>query len=799
MSDEGVKRDRRMSEDHSIPGRFPVSPKSSSASSPSSPGSSFHAAGGMGYSMEDIESGDGLFMPVRNVEDDVYNLSVLSEETKKMRGLQRIRNGTMLRERSMSDIASGWSSPRNASSLDLGGAEAILAASASHGSADTLVEDVREQLFEAIPEPYPHSKKFHRVQIVDPGDDFESEETTIASKLIAQCLQLREKWIGDHPTPPQDLGDMSVTAQPLSPARSGSSASSKPKDPKDFRRRMEVTYDPIQKDKPIPEQAHFSYKMEEGVMQVFEQSPDEELDPLAKQVFQVLSFEEFARDYAVVKHAAFAGPPATYSYTRLEVLAAKFNLHVLLNDVRENDAQKSVPHRDFYNIRKVDTHVHHSACMNQKHLLRFIKNKLRTSSHEEVTKRDGKVLTLAEVFASLNFTAYDLSIDTLDMHAHDTFHRFDRFNLKYNPSGDSRLREIFLKTDNHIQGRYLAEITKEVFGDLEAGKYQLVEWRVSIYGRNPDEWSKLARWFYNNQLYHKNVRWLIQVPRLFQIYRSSGSLASFEEMLDNIFKPLFAVSVDPSIDPPLHYFLNTIVGFDSVDDESRPETGIISPHMKLPIPSEWTNAHNPPYGYWMYYMYANICTLNKLRASRGLCTFQFRPHCGEAGDIEHLVSTYLVADQINHGIQLRKNPTLQYLYYLSQIGIAVSPLSNNKLFLDYTKNPFPRFFSIGMNVSLSTDDPLMLHYTKDALLEEYSVGTQVWKLSSTDQSEIARNSVIQSGWEAKYKRHFLGTSFIPGIPFSDIRETNVPEIRLLYRKETLDMELAEILKVVDDQ
>jgi hypothetical protein len=36
------------------------------------------------------------------------------------------------------------------------------------------------------------------------------------------------------------------------------------------------------------------------------------------------------------------------------------------------EAAKSVPHRDFYNVRKVDTHVHHSACMNQKHLLRFV-------------------------------------------------------------------------------------------------------------------------------------------------------------------------------------------------------------------------------------------------------------------------------------------------------------------------------------------------------------------------------------------------------------------------------------------
>ena len=32
------------------------------------------------------------------------------------------------------------------------------------------------------------------------------------------------------------------------------------------------------------------------------------------------------------------------------------------------------------------------------------------------------------------------------MHAgKESFHRFDRFNLKYNPFGQSRLREIFIK------------------------------------------------------------------------------------------------------------------------------------------------------------------------------------------------------------------------------------------------------------------------------------------------------------------------------------------------------------------
>jgi len=59
-------------------------------------------------------------------------------------------------------------------------------------------------------------------------------------------------------------------------------------------------------------------------------------------------------------------------------------------------------------------------------------------------------------------------------------------------------------------------------------------------------------------------------------------------------------------------------------------------------PDAWTSTHSPPYAYWMYYMYANVCTLNQLRASRGLCTFQFRPHCGEAGDVDHLVAYILL-------------------------------------------------------------------------------------------------------------------------------------------------------------
>jgi AMP deaminase len=98
-----------------------------------------------------------------------------------------------------------------------------------------------------------------------------------------------------------------------------------------------------------------------------------------------------------------------------------------------------------------------------------------------------------------------------------------------------------------------------------------------------------------------------------------GELRSFGQMLHNIFAPLFAVSLDPSSNPALHYFLQTIVGIDSVDDESRPEHGQLSfGRGGIPAPDQWTEPANPPYGYWMYYLYANLCALNKLRASLGL-------------------------------------------------------------------------------------------------------------------------------------------------------------------------------------
>ncbi|XP_027051415.1 AMP deaminase 2 [Pocillopora verrucosa] len=504
------------------------------------------------------------------------------------------------------------------------------------------------------------------------------------------------------------------------------------------------------------------------------------------------NLQEFFEDQNILLALSTHGPIKSFAHRRLKYLDSRHSLHSLLNENRELAAMKDVPHRDFYNVRKVDTHVHGASCMNQKHLLRFIKRKMKYNAEDLVTVHEGREITLREVFAMLKLTPYDLSVDRLDVHAdRNTFHRFDKFNTKYNPIGESRLREIFLKTDNHINGRYFAEMLKEVIADLEESKYQNAEYRISIYGRAKNEWDILASWAVQHDMYSDNVRWLIQIPRLYDIYRSKNIVNNFQEMLENIFHPLFEATVNPQAHPDLHKFLTQVLGFDSVDDESKAESHLFS--TKSPLPADWNNTDNPPYAYYLYYMYSNIVVLNHLRKERGFNTFVLRPHCGEAGPAHHLVSAFMLAENISHGLLLRKVPALQYLYYLAQIGIAMSPLSNNSLFLNYQRNPLPDFLGRGLMVSLSTDDPLMFHFTKEPLMEEYSIAAQVWKLSPCDMSELARNSVVMSGFENKVKRHWIGDNYgKEGPAGNDVTKTNVPDIRVAFRHETLVEELSTL-------
>ena len=50
----------------------------------------------------------------------------------------------------------------------------------------------------------------------------------------------------------------------------------------------------------------------------------------------------------------------------------------------------------------MDTHIHAAACMNQKHLLRYIKKTLKTDGDVPVIKAGNGTMTLKQVFESMN-------------------------------------------------------------------------------------------------------------------------------------------------------------------------------------------------------------------------------------------------------------------------------------------------------------------------------------------------------------------------------------------------------------
>jgi len=145
-----------------------------------------------------------------------------------------------------------------------------------------------------------------------------------------------------------------------------------------------------------------------------------------KAMLSVPTLKEYFTDLDFLLGVCSDGPAKSFAFRRLKYLASKWSLYCLLNEYQELADMKvslqfdSIPcnyidvhnlgcspsvscdcyptqygtdlglRSDFYNVRKVDTHIHHSASMNQKHLLRFIKSKLKKApnvcSHATVNR-----------------------------------------------------------------------------------------------------------------------------------------------------------------------------------------------------------------------------------------------------------------------------------------------------------------------------------------------------------------------------------------------------------------------------
>lgn len=481
--------------------------------------------------------------------------------------------------------------------------------------------------------------------------------------------------------------------------------------------------------------------------------------------------EEYIKDMKSIQRAVSSLSLQRLCRHRLSLLSRKFLLHLSMNISNEcgKREEKEWNNRDFFTAHKVDNNIHTDAGLNARTLLKFFMDKAQHHGDDVVFEEDSNPITLRQLLARYHIHVHRVTVD----------------ELTYQMSSHPDLRAIFLSPDNFMQGRYFAELTKRVLEIYKEDAYSFAESRLNIRGTSPDEWYMLAHWFDRYGMASSQNRWMISLPRNYRSLRQKGLVKNFGEFIDNLFSPLWDISFHPAKDPRFHYFLAHVSGFDCVDKEGR-----IDIPLTHTFPHDWKTDVNPPYALYLYYMWANITSLNEFRATRGLGTFTFRPQCGEFGHADHLIAGFLLANSINHGVTLARNPVLEYLYYLQQIGVAMSPLSNTSGACAYLENPFPHFFHRGLNVSLATNQPLFFHFTNEPLIEEYSIAAKLWKFEFNDLSEIARHSVLQSGFPPSWKEKALGRLYyLSSVLGNDVRKTRLSDIRVAFRFETYHSEV----------
>jgi hypothetical protein len=199
---------------------------------------------------------------LHSFEDLVHTESVIKERT-----LARIRNAA--RERS--------------------GSELDLNQNQEHSK---IVLESKNVFFEGIPEPYPHSTNYQRVEITDTGEPTDVD-TIEACKKLKSIMNIRNKWISAHPFPPQDVDSFEDSCG--SPPRKSSADYGGDS----FRRRSVPPYEIFDQSLPDSELT-LKCKMIAGVMSVMKVVDGESPSEQDTSLFPVLSFKEFVDDFNYV-------------------------------------------------------------------------------------------------------------------------------------------------------------------------------------------------------------------------------------------------------------------------------------------------------------------------------------------------------------------------------------------------------------------------------------------------------------------------------------------------------------------
>jgi hypothetical protein len=279
--------------------------------------------------------------------------------------------------------------------------------------------------------------------------------------------------------------------------------------------------------------------------------------------YPCLTFKDFFADHSSLVGAVFHGPTKSFCDARLKIMATKFEFHKELNGGLEHE-EATHNNSDFYLGHKVDTHIHLAGALPAQTLTRFMRTKFKSHS-DDVVQKNGT--TLGELAKQMGLDPSTINVNSLDIQADESlFNRFDHFNAKYNPLGNSALRTIFLKSKNDMGGRYFAELARILLGgclpprtpasthtlpptrlsippspayppcippscipppvfihdfrhtaSFRTGNFEQAltvhaELRLSIYGDSMSNWPELASWIVGNKLFSESNRYLVQVP-----------------------------------------------------------------------------------------------------------------------------------------------------------------------------------------------------------------------------------------------------------------------------------------------
>ncbi|KAL6940189.1 hypothetical protein ACO0QE_004084 [Hanseniaspora vineae] len=436
---------------------------------------------------------------------------------------------------------------------------------------------------------------------------------------------------------------------------------------------------------------------------------------------EIKKITEFIKDYDRVSEFIdefCQGYYKTYVTKKNNYLLNKFELYTNLCSNLEIQQTKMIPHKDFYNVLKVDPDLLINGCFSIHQLNNFVMEKLRTESKKIVVELDGQRKTLGELFKTGDSETSSYEHVVID----DDFLEWYQYQYLPNHSGSLqkvmflddqdmdkntatklfyfKVAKVFLEFDNYVEGQYLFELMERCVFKRKSS-HQLYQMSIDfqfdmvedektgkLYNQWCEKFYKFNEKFTNH--HHSNIEWNVRVHRNYTHLYEQGMVSNFKDFLNEIEHLIENASkVNCSIKH-----------IDVIYRDSDPYLWKFFSCTAVTHPAEWKISDNPPLAYYMFYVHQllrqntiNSESDNACENNGKLCSnISLRNNCGTQksmgklsqftmlGDSiykESLIANILLANsnQITSAEPIAQTAIFQYLYYIFQITCIVSPLS----------------------------------------------------------------------------------------------------------------------------